>query len=99
MTPSRRMQYQLFRANGLGEFFPSDAVEDVDMAMILGMTEQENQEPALIAPQADDGDEIVAGDLESQQVIDVAQVLMPRRADPNTDDGINEDAFGDDFDA
>jgi hypothetical protein len=98
MTPSRRMQYQLFRANGLGEFFPSDAVEDVDMAMILGMTEQENQEPALIAPQADDGDEIVAGDLESQQVIDVAQVLMPRRVDPNTDDGINEEAFGDDFD-
>jgi len=99
MKPARKMQYQLYRANGLGDFFPNQEMDKVDEYSTYGMTEppEESIQQAEIVQLGDD--EIVAGDVSAVNVRDDAfHLQLSSRVNADTEEVDDEHLRADDFD-
>ena len=98
MKPARKMQYQLYRANGLGDFFPNQEMDNVDEYSTFGMNEtpeESIQQPELVQL-ADD--EIVAGDVSAVSIRDDAfHLQLSRRVNDDTEEVNDENLRADDF--
>jgi len=99
MKPARKMQYQLYRANGLGDFFPNQEMDNVDEYSLYGMTEQAEEsipEPQVVQP---GDDEIVAGDVSTVNIRDDAfHLQLSRRINADTEEVNDENLHAEDFD-
>jgi hypothetical protein len=99
MKPARKMQYQLYRANGLGDFFPNEEVGEVDEYSVYGMTEPLEEAPVQAEVVQLGDDDIVAGDVSVVNVRDNAfQLQMGKRVNDDTEDVDTENLGGDDYD-
>ena len=99
MKPARKMQYQLYRANGLGDFFPNQEMAEVDEYSTFGMTEPIEESPQQTEIVQLGDDEIVAGEISVANVRDGAfQLQMGKRVNDDTEEVDNENLGGDDYD-
>jgi hypothetical protein len=98
MKPARKMQYQLYRANGLGDFFPNQEMDNVDEYSTFGMNEPlEEAIPEIEVVQLGD-DEIVAGDVSAVNVRDGAfHLQLSNFVNDDTEIVDDENLRGNDF--
>lgn len=97
MTPSRKMQYQLYRANGLGEFFPGEEGGETDEYSAFGMNEQSEDAPIVSEMENIGADEITAGDVVSNVRDSALNLQMTSRVNADTEEVDDENLREDDF--
>jgi hypothetical protein len=97
MTPSRKMQYQLYRANGLGEFFPGEEGGETDEYSAFGMNEPSEDAPIVSEMENIGADEITAGDVVANVRDSALNLQMTRHINADTEEVDDEILRGDDF--